>query len=287
LRKFASVFATSKDVAQNVSFLFDSLGEMQEIINGVSTYNGLDTVSLLDLEGGQILTSNHTAEMTEAAKAVVRQVAATGRVMFLPAHLNEGRALLDIFKPVFSIEKDTQPVAVLWMQAPIDESFNKLLTTGLPVRSSERVNLWQMVDSQPQLFTVSSAGTLELTGMNRAPAGFEQEVASLTDSASQAFSLTIKIPDAPWFITVEADEGAALQPLVQQRATVFTIAGLVLIALVMLAMVIYWWLLTTKYKAQVEYKDRLAHMSDNAINAMAKTIEARDPYLALRKSPNA
>lgn len=279
LRDFASVFATSKDVTKNVGFLFDRLGAMQGIIDGVGTFNGLDTVALVDLEGGQILTNNHTAVMAEPGKAVVRQVAATGRVMFLPAHADGGHMVLDVFKPVFSTEKDSQPVAVLWMQAPMDEAFNKLLTSGLPVRATERINLWQMQDSNAQIFKVNAQGVVELSPAPRIPAGFES-MPSLTEAEGDVFALTIKIPDAPWYVTVEADRGAALQPLLQQRATVFTIAGLVLIALLMLGMVVYWWLLTTKYKAQVEYKDRLAQMSDNAINAMAKTIEARDPYLA-------
>lgn len=280
LRSFAGVFTTSKEVTQNVGFLFDQLGTMQNIIDGVGTFNGLDTVALLDMEGGQILTNNHEAVITEPGKAVARQVAATGRPMFLPAHHEGERLVLDVFKPVFSTEKDSQPVAVLWMQAPLDEAFNKLLSTGLSVRSSERVSLWQMVDSKPQILKLNTDGAVELADLPRIPAGFEQEVKSIADLEGEVFALTIKIPDAPWFITVEADRGTALQPLVQQRATVFTIAGLVMIALLMLAMVVYWWLLTTKYKAQVEYKDRLAGMSDNAINAMAKTIEARDPYLA-------
>lgn len=281
LRSFASVFATSKDVTQNVPFLFDQLGTMQNIINGVGTFNGLDTVALLDMEGGQVLTNNHAAVMTEAGKVVARQVAATGRVMYLPVHTENQRMVLDVFKPVFSTEKDSQPVAVLWMQAPLDSEFVKLLTTdGLPLRPTERISLWQLADGQPQLMKANTEGNIELTDLSRTPAGFERDATSLAPNADDVFAFTLKIPDAPWFITVEADRGPALQPLVQQRVTVFTIAGLSLIAVLMLAMVVYWWLLTTRYKAQVEYKDRLGQMSDNAINAMAKTIEARDPYLA-------
>lgn len=280
LRRFASNFSTSKDVSLNVNFLFDNLANMQNIIDGVGTFNGLSTVALLDLEGGQIVTNNHDAVVSDPSKVVVRQVASTGRVMYLPARIEGEQMVLDIFKPVFHAEKNTQPVAVLWMQASMNDAFSKLLTAGLPVRASERIGLWQMSDGMPQVFSLNQGGALDLISSVRTPAGFEQDVPSIFEDNNTVFALTIKIPDASWFITVEADKGAALQPLVQQRATVFTIAGLLLIAVLMLSMVVYWWLLTAKYKTQIEYKDRVARMSEHAINAMAKTIEARDPYLA-------
>ena len=265
-REFASGFATSGAVLDNFQRIFNQLGEMQRLVNGVAAFNGV-AVAVTDPVGLPVLSSVAGQTPTPAQQAAAQEAVAQNRTAIAQARQTPAGVFLDVYKPILGVSEPTQPVGALWVQLPLDAGFAALEAQARDRAGDSAIVLWQKQEGV----------VFQLTGN---PPGLTALAQPLDQPQDQFLTVTHAVPGSPWWVTVQTPLAVALAPWQQYQMTTTLLLVLALGLVAVVIALTYWWLMGLQYRWRLQQQVGEAKLADQAVNALARTIEARDPYLA-------
>ncbi len=275
LRTFVVALADSESIKKNQKFLNEEKPYINTVLEGFVYQSSLKRASLIAGTGNVFLHSGYDGVLSKAQKQTVLEVIAESKLKYLPIRQEDGKLVLEIFKPIYGFVVDDLPVAVLHMAVELDEDFINLITKDLPVEETETITLWQKYDGKVETVTFNIEDeNLVLNTIAEYQLGFTKNEETLE------FFNTIQVGESPIYLTLAAQQANALKNYQAYIKNVRVIVLLTIFAMLVLVWGIFSKVVVNRYKKELEYKERLAKQAEKTVSALVKTLELRDPYLA-------
>jgi PAS domain S-box-containing protein len=190
--------------------------------------------------------------VTAGQKQSALEALRSGRRVYGPVRQSAAGLEMDLYLPLLPAQaetEDSQPVAVVLMTTPLDRAFAEALAPHPLAAASERTSLLQWADGRlveirpganPALRSVEAA--IVSDGPGAIPFG----VRPALDGSGDVYSLGIEVPGPGWILVQERDINAVNRALQGYAATAWTIALLVVLAVVA-AFGAFWWRLASAH----------------------------------------
>lgn len=225
--------------------LSSQLPLMRTMLSEFVSYTGFSSARIVNTSAETYMcTEASSLPLNTAQRKLVGQVVENSVIVYAPLELQAKGLTLDIYMPIMPPSYQQQsgrPVAVIILSQLVDARLSELLSPGVvnePGRKMKLVqkngDIYQNVSSGAQMlrqvtdFPVEGKGPLSF-GLRRA---FGEN--------TEVYSSGIRLRATDWWIIAE-NEASLVQGIVSERAkSIYTVAGLIAVALVLLISAVWW-----------------------------------------------
>jgi HD-GYP domain-containing protein (c-di-GMP phosphodiesterase class II) len=275
LRTFMIALSNSETIKENAKFLNDEQPYIQTVLDGFVYQNSLKRASIIAGTGQVFLHSGFDGKLNKLQKQTALAVIAQSKLKYIPIKKEDDTLVLEVFKPIYGFVVDDLPVSVLHMVIEIDQDFIDLITKSLPIEEQEQMILWQNFDNLNQhIIYNENSYKLDLIKGDSYDYGF------IHDKSKALFLNTIAIENSPFSLTLISKEDSSLKTYNLYVKNMKIIVLLIIVISVFIVWAVFSKIILKKYKQELVYKEKLANQSEKMVQALVKTLELRDPYLA-------
>lgn len=275
VRLFATEVAAQGDNNTELqSQLVAQLPYMRQMIREFTSKFNLQDAFMVNKKGHVYLSGSLKSGMllTPAQEIGVKAVFASGQTQYLPIRQVGAQYIMEIVKPVFSLdEKKVEVVSAFLIMAPVTGPLSKIMAPSTFDRSGEKGYLLQQVGNRT--WHVNFDGPIALTqvdfGGKTLPKGL---ISSLIDN-DNVFASLAPIENTHLVAMYEYDSVEALATARNFKQTIYTFVGLGILTSIAVVLSIVWYLLGQRNRNRVTAQEQ-------AMNALIRTVEIRDPYLS-------
>ncbi|MDL2316237.1 PAS domain-containing protein [Desulfovibrio sp. OttesenSCG-928-A18] len=218
---------------------------MRTMLGDFVTYSSFSSARIVNSRAETFITSEAAMPpLSGTQKKLVEQVVQGGRTVYAPIEIYSQGLALDVYVPILSPykEQDGQVVAVLILRQPIDVKLREILAPGLVDEKGRNLRLVQknesiFVNVSPVTRMLRQVPSFTVADSHSAlPFALRKSVAD----GGMVYSSGFPLRSAQWWIVVEHEAGL-IQHAVEDRAkTIYTLAGVVSVALVLLIIAVWW-----------------------------------------------
>jgi HD-GYP domain-containing protein (c-di-GMP phosphodiesterase class II) len=254
--------------------LVAQLPYMRQMLKEFIAQHGLEDAFMVNEEGHVYLsgTTKSGDLLTPAQETGVRMAFSTGETQFLPIKQIGVEYVLEIVRPVMSLDNSTpQVTSAFVMLLPIKSSLHKIMKPGNFDRMGEKGYLFQKVGSSTWYVNLTGPVALKpiyFSGLNPTMDAHDSPVTN-----KKVFAYSVPVEGTHFISSYEYNENAALSEIQEYKNTIYTFIGLGMIAIIAVILSVVWYMLGQRNRHRVKTQEQ-------AIDALVRTVEIRDPYLS-------
>jgi HD-GYP domain-containing protein (c-di-GMP phosphodiesterase class II) len=253
--------------------LVAQLPYMRQMIREFIAQHNLQDAFMVNQKGHVYLAGNSKSGMllTPSQEAGVKSAFATQKTQFLPIRQVGAEYILEIVRPIMALDNvDQKVVSAFLMMLPIKNPLSKIMRPGNFDRDGEKGYLLQTVGNKT--WHINLDGTVSLKPIN-----FRKQYSKNTVNSpihgKDVFVSTSAI-DGTYLVSLyEYSKDAALNTIQNFKKTIYTFIGLGMLTVIAILIAIIWYMLGQRNRHRVKSQEQ-------AIDALVRTVEIRDPYLS-------
>lgn len=256
------------------SQLIAQLPYMKQMVREFISQNGLLDALMINKQGhvyvsGKLQTSDIL--LTPAQEIGVKAVFATKKTQYLPIRQEGGDYILEIVRPIMSLDSDDpKVVSAFLMMLPIKAPITKIMAPTTFDKEGEKGYLLQKVGDKT--WHINLNGTVSLV-----PVDFQNkntvDLLRSPVTGNKVFSSSTPVEGTYLITLYEYAKNSALTTVQSFKKTIYTFIGLGLLTVIAGILAIIWYMLGQRNRHRVKTQEQ-------AINALVRTVEIRDPYLS-------
>lgn len=229
----------------NAAQLSSQLPLMRTLLSEFITYTSFSEARIVNTTGDPyISTQAAMTPLNSLQKQILARVVQTGSILYGPLEARQEGIFFEIYVPIMPPQYEKQndrPVAVIIISQMADQKLAELLAPGVGDTEGRKLRLVQKNGDQYQSvapgmktlfavseFTLDSRGNLEF-GMRRSFGG-----------EGQVYSSGLKVRTVDWWIIVESDAAQIKDALADRAKTIYGLAALASLILVLLVSSVWW-----------------------------------------------
>ena len=228
-----------------IDMLLDQLPLMRTMLaDFVAQYN-FDCASIVNSKAELYLSTQASMPAPNSVqRKFVADVVQTGQAFFAPLEMGQKGITLDIYVPIMPPayrQQNNMPVAVLVLSLVVDSKLGEVLSPGVAAEKGRQIRLVQKNGDIYQ--NVMPGGTLLRQASNFvSPSGSQLPFAlrKAVGSSADVYSSGFRLRSTDWWLMVENDASLVQGALADRAKTVYTLAGVVSIALILLIFAVWW-----------------------------------------------
>ncbi|MDR2603755.1 MAG: PAS domain-containing protein [Desulfovibrio sp.] len=228
-----------------VEQLRSQLPLMRTMLAEFVSYSGYAAARIVNSRGETYMsTEASVAPLSNAQRRTVQQVVNAGRLVYAPLELQPRGIVLDIYLPIMppSYQGATgRPSAVMILSQVADGKLAEVLSPGVV---DERGRKLKMVQKNGDIFQNIAPGSTMLRQVqdftvdadNTLPFG----IRNAFGENMEVYSSGLRLRSAEWWIVAEHDASIIKETMSDRAKTVYSIAGLISLALLLLVSAGWW-----------------------------------------------
>jgi PAS domain S-box-containing protein len=190
-----------------------------------------------------LTTESAMPPLDSEAKEFVKQVIQSGQVFYAPlAYRNKG-LMLDVYLPIMARfnQKGNTPVSVLVLGMQVDRKLKEILAPGVVIEKGRKVRMIQKngdiyQNVVPDATLLRQATTFKVGENRELPFALRQAFGA----EEKVYSSGRPLRSTDWWIVIEHDAALVEGNLAERARTIYTLAGLLSVALVLLISAVWW-----------------------------------------------
>lgn len=233
------------DGKDQVDMLVDQLPLMRTMLADFVSQYMFDSAGIVNSKGEYYISTHATMPVLNSSqKKYVAGVVASGNVFFAPLEMGQKGIVLDIYVPIMPPtyrQQSNKPVAVLILSQVVDSKLGEILSPGVVDEKGRQLRLIQKNGDIYQ--NIVPGGTMLRQVTNFLPPAKGQLVFALRKAIganTDVYSTGFRLRSTDWWLVVEHDASIVQSSLADKAKTIYTLAGVVAIALVLLISAVWW-----------------------------------------------
>ena len=231
--------------ASDAAQLSSQLPLMRTLLTEFITYTSFNEARIVNT-GGEPYMSTQAAMMplNSTQTRLVKQVVETGAVVYGPMEVRPEGVSFDIFVPIMPPQYEKQsnrPVAVIVVSQLADQKLAELLTPGMIDTEGRTLRL---VQKNGDVFQVVAPGMKNLRELSSFAPDENGNLAFALrrsfGSDGQVYSSGLRVRTVDWWIIVESDASQLKNILDDRAKTIYGLAALASLILVLLVSAVWW-----------------------------------------------
>ncbi|MDR0339435.1 MAG: PAS domain-containing protein [Desulfovibrio sp.] len=241
--------------------LSSQLPLMRTMLSEFVSYAGFSSARIVNSRAESYMyTEAAVPPLSSAQRKMVKQVVDSGRLLYAPLELLPKGITLDIYLPIMPPSYQAQgakPVAVIILSQLIDARLTEILSPGVAVEKGRKLRL---VQKNGDIYQNVAPGTSMLRQVTdfaadeayMLPFAFRKAIAENGD----VYSSGVKLRSTDWWLVTEHESSVIADVMADRTRTIYSLAGLVAVALLLLVSAV-WWRLVGQEQCSIN-----AHITD-------------------------
>ena len=229
----------------NAAQLSSQLPLMRTLLSEFITYTSFSEARIVNTAGEPyISTQAAMMPLNSLQKQFVERVVQTGSILYGPLEARQEGLTFDIFVPIMPPQyekQDNRPVAVIVVSQMADQKLAELLAPGAGDPEGRKLSL---VQKNGDLFQAVAPGMKALRDVSEFPLNEDKnlkfDVRRSFGGEGQVYSSGLKVRTVDWWLIVETDAAQLNTALADKGKTIYGLAGLVSLILVLLVSSVWW-----------------------------------------------
>lgn len=233
------------DGKDQLDMLIDQLPLMRTMLADFVAQYTFDSASIVNSKAELYISTLATMPaLNSSQRKFVAEVVKSGQVFFAPLEMGQKGIVLDIYVPIMPPtyrQTSNMPVAVLILSQVVDSKLGEILSPGVVDEKGRQLKLIQRNGDIFQ--NVVPGGTMLRQVSNFTAPSLGQLPFALRKSMggnAEVYSSGFKLRSTDWWIVVEHDASIVHTSLTERARTIYTLAGVIAIALVLFIVAVWW-----------------------------------------------
>lgn len=225
--------------------LSSQLPLMRTMLSEFVSYTGFSAARIVNSKAETYMSTEASLPpLTSGQKRIALQVAESGQLVYAPLEVQSKGITLDIYIPILSPSYQGQsgrPVAVIVLSQLVDTKLTEMLSPGVVYEKGRHLKLVQKNETiyqnvAPGAVMLRQVTDFPVEGRESLPFGLRKAYGENLD----VYSSGLRLRSTDWWVVAE-NEASLLQATLADRArTIYSLAGLVAVALVLLISAAWW-----------------------------------------------
>lgn len=225
--------------------LSSQLPLMRTMLSEFVSYTGFSAARIVNSKAETYMSTEASmAPLNTAQRKLVNQVVENGRLVYAPLEILAKGTTLDIYLPIMPPSyqrQNNKPVAVIILSQLVDVKLGEILAPGIVDEKGRKLKLVQKNDAIYQ--NVAPGATLlrqvtdfPVEGLGPLPFALRKAFGDSMD----VYSSGIRLRSTDWWLVAEHDASLIQSAMEDRKKTVYSLAGLFAVALVLLISAVWW-----------------------------------------------
>jgi PAS domain S-box-containing protein len=246
----------------HVNQLSSQLPLMRTMLSEFVAYTGFSSARIVNSKAESYMSTEAVVSpLSSAQRAYVARVVETGALLYAPLEIQPKGLTLDIYLPIMPPryqQQNSRPVAVIILTQQVDAKLTELLSPGVVEEKGRELKL---VQKNGDIFQNVVPGMNQPRLVSDFPAGSRGVLPfalrkGVSNDNVDVYSSGIPLRTADWWIVAEHDASILQTALAERQKTVYILAALVSLALILLFSAV-WWRLVGQEQSTIN-----AHITD-------------------------
>lgn len=225
--------------------LSSQLPLMRTMLAEFVSYTGFSAARIVSSKAESYMTTEAAMPpLSSAQKGIVQKVVDSGQVVFAPLESRDKGIALDVYLPIMPPSYQGQagkPVAVMIVSQLADPKLAELTSPGVVDEKGRKLKIVQKNGDIYQNVAPGSTLLRQVTDFAPNEAGqLSFDIRKAFGENLDVYSSGLRLRKADWWIVAEHDERIVSEALAERARTVYLLAGLVAVALVLLVSAVWW-----------------------------------------------
>ena len=235
----------SSDKNGQAGQLSSQLPLMRTMLTEFVSYTGFSSARIVNSNAQSYMSTEATMNpLSSGQTQLVKAVVESGRMVYAPLELQPRGLVLDIYIPIMPPQYQQQtgrPVAVIILSQLVDMKLAEMLSPGV---AEEKGRLLKLVQRNGDIFQNVTPGAANLRTVSDfsvkdngpLPFGLRKSYGS----QAEVYSSGMKLRSTDWWIVAEHDASTVQSILADRSKTIYSLAGLISVDLVLLFSAVWW-----------------------------------------------
>ncbi len=228
------------------SQLLSQLPLMRTMLSDFVSYSGFFSARIVNSKAETYLTTESAMPaLSSGQKRSVAEVVKSGKMLFAPLELQPKGLILDMYLPIMAPpfrQQSNTPVAVLILSQQVDGKLAELLSPGVVDEKGRRLKIVQKNDDIYQNVAPGASLLRQVTNFSAdgKTGAFPFALRKALGESGEVYSSGIRLRSTDWWFVVEHDAGLVQTALTERARTIYMLAGLISVALILLISAVWW-----------------------------------------------
>ena len=225
--------------------LSSQLPLMRTMLSEFVSYTGFSTARIVNSKAETYMsTEASTAPLNSSQRRMVQQVVEGGHLVYAPLEILPRGTTLDIYLPIMPPSyqrQDNKPVAVIILSQLVDVKLGEILAPGVVDEKGRKLKLVQKngdiyQNVPPGATLLRQVTDFPVEGNGPLPFGLRKAFGE----NMEVYSSGLRLRSTDWWIVAEHDSSLIQTAMAERQKTIYSLAGLVAVALVLLISAVWW-----------------------------------------------
>ena len=224
--------------------LLSQLPLMRTMLSDFVSYSGFTAARIVNSKAETYITTEAAMPaLSSSQRNYVSRVVKNGMMLYAPLELHTKGLMLDMYIPIMPPpyrQQINKPVAILLLSQQADGKLAELLAPGIVDEKGRKLKLIQKNDDIYQNVVPGATLLRQVTNFSPEGSSLPFGLRKALGENGEVYSSGIKLRSTDWWLVVEHDATIMQSTLAERAKTIYMLAGLISVALVLLISAVWW-----------------------------------------------